>query len=108
MTQSSPSTGPQPLWRLTSGTFLGWRVGNDFFDATGNRAGKFSGDKLFRDSDGTQVGFVYPRDSSRVGWKNGYMANSSTSRGSTTTKITPTPPGNVEGSNDAAWIDPSI
>lgn len=91
---------------MTSGSFLGWKVGNDFYDPKGNRLGRFSGSRLFLDN-GQQVGFVY--DSERVGWKNGYQANSIGDRGTTTSKANvppaedPLPP-----NHNAAWTDPLI
>jgi hypothetical protein len=97
---------PKPLWRMKSGTFLGWRKGDDFFGANGSRRGYFSGSKLFRDSDGLQVGDV--SDEERVGWKNGYALNGSGARGTTTEKIYEEPREDITRNHNAAWLHPKI
>jgi hypothetical protein len=92
---------------MTTGTFLGWRRGDDFFASDGSRAGRFSGEKLFRDSDGVQVGFLF-EDGKRVGWRNGYEPNTLPSRGTTTDKVNETVPADIGPNDNAAWTDPRI
>jgi len=36
-----------PLWKLISGQFAGWRVGEHFYDAKGRNAGFFRGEVLY-------------------------------------------------------------
>lgn len=36
-----------PLWKLNSGKFAGWRVGEHFYDAQGVNRGFFRGDVLY-------------------------------------------------------------
>lgn len=93
------------IFTMTSGTFMGWRVGNDFFGANGRRAGRFIGDKLYRD-DGAQVGWVYSSDPRRVGKKNGYALHTTGNRGTTTQAVNYPIPTNLAQNNNAAWTDP--
>ena len=100
---------PSPLWRLTSGTFLGWRVGNDFYDSDGNRAGYFgSHERLFSDSDGVHVGSTHPSDIRRIGLQNGSSSVSSGARGQTTDKIPATKEKDIEPMGNGGWTDPLI
>lgn len=100
---------PSPLWRLRSGTFLGWRLGSDFYDHEGNRAGYFDGQgRLFRDSDGVLAGAPYPSDITRIGSQNGGGGVSSGARGTTTDRINLPPEKDAEPVGDGGWDDPLI
>ena len=37
----------KPLWKLNSGEFLGWRRGDDLYDASGRHAGYFRGETAY-------------------------------------------------------------
>lgn len=96
----------EPIFKLHSGVFMGWRDGDEFFSSNGNRAGRFIGDKLYQDN-GVQVGWVHPSHRNRVGRRNLYTLSSTGSRGMTTQKVTAQAPKDLAPIGDAAWSDPN-
>ena len=47
-----------PLWKVRSGKFAGWRRGDRLYDADGKNVGYFSGDKAYSNR-GSYIGQIY-------------------------------------------------
>ena len=92
------------LFKVISGMFMGWRVGDDFFGRNGKRAGRFVNDKLYWDS-GAQLGWVYPADPRRIGLRNGYGMVSIADRGTNSSSVNFTVPKDLPRNADGAWSD---
>lgn len=95
------------LFKIKSGQFIGWRIGDNYFSSNGKRAGRFIGDKLYSD-DGCQIGWVYPSDNRRIGLRNMYGLSSTGARGTTTESVNFKIPSNLSLNYDSAWTDPEM
>lgn len=51
----------QPLWKICSGKFAGWRRNDALYDAEGNNVGFFDGDIAFS-LEGKYIGEIYRDD----------------------------------------------
>ncbi len=70
----------QPLWKVRSGDFAGWRAGDILYDANGSNVGYFNMDvaysnngryigEIYRDDwIGKRLGVAHPAGGSRVGY----------------------------------------
>lgn len=50
------------LWAVRSGRFVGWQVGDNLYDASGENVGYFDGDIAFSTSTGRYIGELYQGD----------------------------------------------
>jgi len=94
----------KPLWKIESGEFAGWRVGDDLYDAKGAHVGRFQGDVAYRLNgkylgeviDGEWLGQHAHRTPPQIGARE--------SRGS----IRSTPRARRSGRPSKMWKDPAI
>lgn len=52
----------QPLWKIRSGKFAGWRIDDALYDAKGKNVGYFDGDIAFSNDRGQYIGEIYNED----------------------------------------------
>jgi hypothetical protein len=93
------------VFKVSSGRFIGWRVGDDFYARSGKRAGRFQGDRLYHD-DGSQMTWVYPSDPRRVGVRNGCAFSNTGDRGTSSATFRRPIPSDLPPDHNSAWTDP--
>lgn len=94
----------EPIWKMISGEFFGWRQGDDLFDDEGTHVGYFKGDTAFS-LKGEYVGEMV--DEERMGAPVGRTPRTSGARGSRG-NIRSVPRADISPRQSKAWEDPEI
>jgi hypothetical protein len=91
-----------PLWKLVSGRFAGWRIGDALFDPSGRPIGFFVDDVAFSQS-GDYVGELY--DTERIGRKTTSFTVTAPRKVVPAANVPPAPPDRGPQSS-RGWDDP--
>lgn len=93
-----------PLWKVRSGKFAGWRTGDDFYDENGSHVGYFSDDVAYS-HDGKYIGEIYRND--WIGYRTDKVPSVSKERTAARTSIeVVNPHANRSGFSISGWDDP--
>lgn len=93
-----------PLWKINSGEFVGWRQGDELYDASGKHAGRFQGDVAY-DLSGDYLGEVI--DGQYLG-RHAHRTPPSIGARESRGTIRSTPRARRSGQPSRMWKDPEI
>jgi hypothetical protein len=93
-----------PLWKVSSGDFAGWRSGDNLYNANGDNVGYFRGGVAYSNN-GQYIGEIYRDD--WIGKRSGVLHGSGGSRVGTVGIAVAAYAGRV-GMAIAGWDDPDF